>query len=83
MSAVTPFTVEDPATGDSFVVDGREGWLSFIAGYTKMPEPRREKHGWPVLEPSGPDDMSFLRTVLRPGILEDSRAENGHPGSQT
>jgi hypothetical protein len=60
-----PFVVE--AEGDSFVVDGREGWLSVIAGYTK-PAGRQADGLW-VLEPATSEDtLAFLRAVLRPGI---------------
>lgn len=63
------FMIEDPVSGESFVVDGDIAWTALIAGYTKFPEPRRERDGWPVMEPATADEtMEFLRSVLRPGI---------------
>jgi hypothetical protein len=65
--SATQFVVEDPRTGDHFTVAAHEGWLSLIARYTVMPEPRRQRDGLCVLEPRTTEDtMDFLRAVLRP-----------------
>jgi hypothetical protein len=66
------FAVED---GDEhFVVVGDVGWLSFIAGYTRFPDPRRKRDGWDVLEPADGETLASLRPLLNHGIFEEAAA---------
>jgi len=64
------FAIDHPVTGESFVVEEDAGWLSLIAGYTRFPEPRREKNGFDVLEPAESETMASLRAVMGHAIVE-------------
>lgn len=57
--------------GDAFyVVTEDVGWLSFIARYTRFPEPRRERDGYPVLEPAEGETLESLRPLLSHGVID-------------
>ena len=71
-----PFVVR--GEGDEFTVDAREGWLSFISGYTKLDWPDGEASR-AVLVPAEGSDMRFLRAVLKPGIHEPLAAGHDAP----